>query len=78
MDGKRIIMSEETQYKYEGLKVPYSPEGTFSIAKWPKAVGYWVLYPGAFRTSFAMYKKPNRIQIWFTEKLLGWKWEDAK
>lgn len=67
-------MSEETQYKYEGQ---YSSGGTFSIAKWPKAVGYWVLYPGAFRTSFAMYKKPHRIQIWFTEKLLGWKWEDA-
>jgi hypothetical protein len=68
-------MSEETQYKYEGQ---YSSGGTFSIANnWPKAVGYWVLYPGAFRTSFAMYKKPHRIQIWFTEKLLGWKWEDA-
>ena len=72
-------MNEETQYKYEGQKVPYSSEGTFSIANnWPKPVGYWVLYPGAFRTSFAMYKKPNRIQIWFTEKLLGWKWENEK
>jgi len=67
-------MDDETQYKYEGQ---YSSGGTFSISNWPKPVGYWVLYPGTFRTSFAMYKKPNRIQIWFTEKLLGWKWEDA-
>jgi hypothetical protein len=69
-------MDEETQY--EGLKVPYSSGGTFTIANWPKPVGYWILDPGAFCTKFAMYKKPNRIQIWFTEKLLGWKWEDAK
>jgi hypothetical protein len=71
-------MIEETQYKYEGQKVPYSSEGTFSIANWPKPVGYWVICPGTFRTSFAMYKKPHRIQIWFTEKLLGWKWENEK
>jgi hypothetical protein len=69
-------MSEETQYKYEGQ---YSSGGTFSIYNnWPKPVGYWVICPGTFRTSFAMYKKPHRIQIWFTEKLLGWKWEDEK
>ena len=70
-------MNEETQYKYEGQKVPYTFDGSYSIANWPKPVGYWILVPGAFRTQFAQYKKPNRIQIWFTEKLLGWKWEDA-
>ena len=66
-------MDDETQYKYEGQKVP-----TFSIAGWPTPVGYWVICPGALKTTFAMYKKPLRIQIWFTEKLLGWQWEDAK
>ena len=73
-------MNEEAQYKYEGQTNPYSaaPEGTFSIADWPKPVGYWILDPGACCTKFAQYKKPHRIQIWFTEKLLGWKWEDAK
>jgi len=71
-------MNEETQYKCEGLKVPYSSEGTFSIANWPTPVGYWVICPGALKTTFAMYKKPHRIQIWFTEKLLGWKWEGPK
>ena len=70
-------MNEETQYKYEGLKVPYSSEGTFSIANWPKPVGYWILDPGVCHTKFGQYRKPHRIQIWFTEKLLGWKWEDA-
>lgn len=70
-------MNEETQYK-DGLKVPYSFEGTFSLYDWPKPVGYWVICPGAFHTKFAQYKKPHRIQIWFTEKLLGWQWEDAK
>lgn len=72
-------MNEEAQYKYEdGQKNPYTFDGSYSIPNWPTPVGYWVLYPGAFRTSFAMYKKPLRIQIWFTEKLLGWKWEDEK
>ena len=71
-------MNEETQYKYEGLKVPYSSEGTFSIYNWPEPVGYWILDPGPICTKFAQYKKPHRIQIWFTEKLLGWQWEAAK
>jgi hypothetical protein len=71
-------MSEETQYKYEGQKVAFSLDGSYSITDWPKPVGYWVICPGALKTTFAMYKKPLRIQIWFTEKLLGWKWEDAK
>ena len=44
----------------------------------PKPVGYWILDPGAFCTKFGQYRKPHRIQIWFTEKLLGWQWEDAK
>jgi hypothetical protein len=44
----------------------------------PKEVGYWVLYKDApTKLKYAMYKKPLRIQIWFTEKLLGWRWEDA-
>ena len=45
----------------------------------PKPVGYWILDAGSgvCHTKFAQYKKPHRIQIWFTEKLLGWKWEDA-
>jgi len=70
-------MHEETQYKYEGQKVPFSLDRSFSITDWPKPVGHWIICPGVFRTTFAMYKKPHRIQIWFTEKLLGWKWEDA-
>jgi hypothetical protein len=72
-------MSEETQSTYyDGLKVPYSSEGTFSIHNWPEPMGYWILDPGPICTKFAQYKKPHRIHIWFTEKLLGWKWEDAK
>ena len=70
-------MHEESQYKYEAQNT-YSSEGSFSISSWPKPVGYWVICPGAFITSFAMYKKPHRIQIWFTEKLLGWQWENPK
>lgn len=72
-------MHEESQYKHEdSQKNPYIFDGSFSIANWPKPVGYWVICPGAFKTTFAMYKKPLRIQIWFTEKLLGWKWENPK
>ena len=72
-------MHEESQYKFEdGQKNPYTFDGSYSIASWPKPVGYWVICPGAFRTTFAMYKKPHRIQIWFTEKLLGWQWENPK
>ena len=71
-------MNEEAQYKYEGQKV-HSSEGTYSITNWPNPVGFWILYPeGPTNMRFSMYKKPNRIQIWFTEKLLGWKWEDWK
>jgi hypothetical protein len=44
----------------------------------PKPVGYWVLYPQAMKNiQFHIYHKPTRLQIWFTERLLGWKWEDA-
>jgi hypothetical protein len=44
----------------------------------PKPVGYWVLYPHSTpHTLFSMYRKPMRLQIWFTEILLGWKWRDA-
>ena len=37
-----------------------------------------IICPEALKTTFAQYRKPHRIQIWFTEKLLGWQWEDAK
>ena len=51
----------------------------YTIATPPPAVGYWVLYEGAFpKTKFAMYKKPTYEQIKNTEELLGWTWEDAK
>ena len=71
-------MNEEAQYKHEGQKNSYTFDGSYSIASWPTPVGYWVICPGAFKTTFAMYKKPHRIQIWFTEKLLGWQWENPK
>ena len=62
----------------DGQKNPYTFDGSYSIAKWPTPVGYWVLYPEAPTTlKYSVYKKPLRIQIWFTEKLLGWGWEDA-
>ena len=49
-----------------------------AIRQYPQPVGYWVLYPQvAPTTMFSMYHKPRRLQIWFTEKLLGWKWKDA-
>lgn len=51
----------------------------YKFLSWPKPVGGWILYDGATpHTMFSMYKKPFRIQIWFTEKLLGWKWKDAE
>jgi len=44
----------------------------------PKPVGYWVLYAEVTpQTKFAMYHKPTDYQIYNTEQLLGWKWEDA-
>jgi hypothetical protein len=54
------------------------PEGkTYTIFSPPKPVGYWVLYgEGSTNVSFSMYHKPNRIQRWFTNKLLGWTWKD--
>ena len=53
-------------------------EHTYTIMQPPKPVGYWVLYAQATPTvSFSMYHKPTRLQIWFTERLLGWKWRDA-
>ena len=52
--------------------------GTYTLAVPPKPVGYWVLYGEvSFNISFSMYHKPNRIQRWFTTKLLGWTWKDA-
>ena len=53
-------------------------EHTYTIAQPPKPVGYWVLYAEATQNfSFSMHHKPTRLQIWFTERLLGWKWKDA-
>ena len=53
-------------------------EHTYTITQPPKPVGYWVLYAQASPyTQFAMYHRPTRLQIWFTERLLGWKWRDA-
>ena len=53
-------------------------EHTYTIMQPPKPIGCWVLYAQATPTvSFSMYHKPTRLQIWFTERLLGWKWRDA-
>lgn len=44
-----------------------------------KPVGYWVLYPKQSpHTKLPMYHKPTDYQIYNTEQLLGWGWEDAK
>ena len=44
----------------------------------PQPVGYWVLYTEVMpQTKFAMYHKPTDYQIYNTEQLLGWKWQDA-
>lgn len=59
---------------------PYTmPEAKQYIFKTPpKPVGSWVLYvESTTNVSFSMYHKPNRIQRWFTNKLLGWTWKDA-
>jgi hypothetical protein len=50
---------------------------TYTIAKPPDPVGFWVLYPGGYQTiKFAIYKRPTDEQIKNTEELLGWKWEN--
>ena len=52
--------------------------GTYAFIKPPKPVGYWVLNAHELPSvRFFMHHKPRRLHIWFTEKLLGWKWEDA-
>ena len=52
---------------------------SYKLYEPPKPVGHWVLYAEApYRTSFAMYHKPPRIQRWFTTLLLGWTWKDAE
>jgi hypothetical protein len=59
-------------------KGKHMTEHAYTFARPPKPVGYWVLYAQATPTiSFSMYHKPTRLQIWFTELLLGWKWRDA-
>lgn len=51
---------------------------TYTIAKPPKPVGWWVLGHGGYGTTqFAIYVKPTDDQIYNTEQLLGWKWKDA-
>ena len=53
-------------------------EHAYTFARPPKPVGYWVLCAQATPTiSFSIYRKPTRLQIWFTEQLMGWKWRDA-
>lgn len=56
------------------------PADTQSYRLWqpPKVVGYWCLYGNNPQTMFSMYEKPTDEQIANTEKLLGWKWKDAK
>lgn len=50
---------------------------TYSLVAPPKPVGGWVLYGESTpHVMFSMYHKPNRIQRWFTNKLLGWTWKD--
>ena len=59
-------------------KYTYTNEQTYTIIQPQKPIGCWVLYPHSTpHTSFSMYHKPTRLQIWFTERLLGWKWRDA-
>ena len=53
-------------------------QGTYAFIEPPKPVGYWMLHPqGSHSVRFFMHHKPRRLHIWFTEKLLGWKWKDA-
>lgn len=50
----------------------------YAFATLTKPVGYWILYAEITpQTKFAMYHKPTDAQIYNTEQLLGWKWEDA-
>jgi len=50
-----------------------------NLRKDPVPVGYWCLYSATqMSTRLAMYQRPTDKQIENTEKLLGWKWEDAK
>ena len=50
----------------------------YAFATLTKPVGYWILYAEVKpQTKFAMYHKPTDAQIYNTEQLLGWKWEDA-
>lgn len=52
--------------------------GTYTIARAPQPVGYWILGSGGYATTaFTMYAKPTADQIYNTEQLLGWKWKDA-
>ena len=51
---------------------------TFTFIAPPKAVGFWVLYPGnATKIRLTMFVRPTDEQIKNTEALLGWGWEEA-
>lgn len=56
-----------------------SSSGGYVLPEPPKPVGYWILYvqPNP-HISFSVYDKPSVVQIWFTNKLLGWTWRDAE
>ena len=52
---------------------------SYKLYEPPPPVGYWILYAQATpHVSFAIYKKPLRVQLWLTNKLLGWTWKDAE
>jgi hypothetical protein len=69
----RIKMEQEIRLKHNEKE----PAMSYTISGISKPVGSWVLYAEATPCNqFSMYHKPTRIQIWFTEKLLGWKWKD--
>lgn len=60
------------------LELNSVPVGTYTIARAPQPIGYWILGSGGYATTnFAMYVKPTADQIFNTEQLLGWKWKDA-
>jgi len=53
------------------------PGMSYTLAKFPDPVGYWILDPGGSPyTKFAMYRRPTDEQIKNTEELLGWSWKE--
>lgn len=67
-----------TTVKYTtGLTVT-AKNTSFAIYKNQSPVGFWRLSDNPMSYCIVMYSKPTDEQIANTEKLLGWKWEDAK